>query len=124
MSYTRENCLDNLQLWLEHDDGYESLSFSPELQEIAANQKLVICGETTGVLEDCEYVFADASYGGALSPGQRRLYEILLSIQESTVYAVTTIGKLAKSQGIENPLACSKRLENLRSLQAISGRKP
>ena len=53
--------------------------------------------------------------------GQRSLYEILLSFQESAVYIITTIGKLAEAMGLKDLLSASKRLENLQTLKAIDG---
>ena len=123
MTYSRHNNLENLSIPYEHDDAYGFELDQAVLDEVA-RMKLVLRDETSdGVLEDCSYLYVEPQYSGALSIGQRRLYEILLSLQEGTVYAVTTIGKLAQMMGLENPLACGKRLENLQSLGAISGLK-
>ena len=70
--------------------------------------------------EEERSVFTD--YCLNLSPGQQRLYEILVSLQEGAVYSVTTIGKLAKAMGLENLMAAVKRLQ-LPLLRAISGFK-
>lgn len=116
------NHLENLDLSLEHDDGHDNGLISPEVVEEVAREKLVFCTEESDrILEDCSYVWVDSDYIGQLSPGQQRLYEILLAIQQGTVYSVTTVGKLAEAQGLKNPLACSERLGNLQSLGAISG---
>lgn len=124
MTYSRHNHLENLAIAYEHDDAYEDLELDPSVLDETARTKLVIWGETSsGVLEDCSYLYIEPHYAGALSLGQRRLYEILLSLQEGSVYTVTTIGKLAQMMDLENPLACGKRLENLQSLGAIAGLK-
>ena len=69
------------------------------------------------------YISVDVNFCLNLSPGQQRLYEILVSLQEGAVYSVTTIGKLAEAMGLENPMAAGKRLQNLQLLGAISGFK-
>ena len=117
-----DNHLESLDLNLEHDDGHEEGLISQAVIEATAREKLVFCAEDSDrVLEDCSYIWVDSSYMGQLSPGQQRLYEILVAIQEGTVYSVTTVGKLAKAQGLQNPLSCCERLGNLQSLGAISG---
>lgn len=124
MTYSRQNHLENLALTYEHDDAYADLPIDPAIVEEIARIKLVLCGDTTtGVLEDCSYIFVDPDYEGNLSPGQQRLYEVLLALQETSIYTITTLGKLAQGLGLEHPMACGKRLENLQSLGAISGFK-
>ena len=118
-----ENNLENLQLYLEHDSGYEDLDWSAEELAEAGAPKLVFNHTKEGVLEGCHYITVDSNYCLNLSPGQQRLYEILVSLQEGAVYSITTIGKLAEAMGLKNPLAAGKRLENLQSLGAISGLK-
>lgn len=122
MTYTRLNHLENLAIAYEHDDAYADLEIDQAVLDDIARLKLILCGDTqTGVLEDCSYISVDPQYLGQLSPGQRRLYEILLAFQEGSIYTVTTIGKLAQMMGLEHPMACGKRLENLQSLGAIAG---
>lgn len=125
MTYSRQNHLENLAIEYEHDDVYEDLEIAQAVLDEVARTKLILCGDTAqGVLEDCSYLSIDSEYVGGMSPGQRRLYEILLALQEGSIYTVTTIGKLAEMMGLEHPLACGKRLENLQSLGAIAGLKP
>ena len=128
--YTFGNHLENFALDLEHDDGHEEGLISQEVIDSTAREKLVFCTEDSDspsetlserILEDCSYIWVDADYLGQLSPGQQRLYEILVAIQQGTVYSVTTVGRLAEAQGLKNPLSCSERLGNLQSLGAISG---
>lgn len=126
--YTRhavevQNNLENLELYLEHDSGYEDLDLSAEELAFAGAPKLVFNHAKGGLLEGCHYITVDANYCLNLSPGQQRLYEILVSLQEAAVYSITTVAKLAEAMGLENPLAAGKRLENLQSLGAISGLK-
>ncbi|MFE4108413.1 hypothetical protein [Almyronema epifaneia] len=122
MTYTRHNHIENLALDYEHDSAYEDFEIDQADLEAAAQTKLILQGETfTGVLEDCSYISVDPQYFGELSVGQRRLYEILLSLQESAIYSVTTIGRLTQAMDLKNPLACGKRLENLQALGVISG---
>lgn len=127
--YTRQNELENLQLWLEVDSGHEVedeelLEYLKAADEETKLYKVVLCGETSeGVLEDCSYICVDPHYSGELSPGQRQLYEILLNLQDSAVYSLTTIGKLAQMMNLKWAAACGKRLENLQSLGAIAGLK-
>jgi hypothetical protein len=124
MTYLRHNHLENLAIEYEHDDAYDGLEIDQEVLDDIARTKLILCGDTqTGVLEDCSYLAVDPEYQGQLSLGQRRLYEILLDFQEGSIYTVTTIGKLAQMMGLEHPMACGKRLENLQSLGAIAGLK-
>ena len=127
---TRQNNLENLQLDLELNSGYEVnndeglAEHLKKMDEIVSRQKIIICGELAdGALEDCSYLWIDPSYNGELSPGQRQTYEILLSLQSAAIYSMTTIGKLAKMMGLDWSLACGKRLENLQSLGAINGLK-
>lgn len=124
MTYSRQNHLENLDIEYEHDDAYDDLGIDQTVLDDIARTKLILCGDTTtGVLEDCCYISVDAQYVEGLSPGQRRLYEILLALQEGSIYTITTIGRLAEMMGLEHPMACGKRLENLQSLGAISGLK-
>jgi len=119
------NNLDNLELYLEHDSGYADWELTPEDLAEAGLPKLVFRGEAgaaeVDVMEGCCYITVDTSYHLNLSPGQQRLYEILVALQEGAVYTVTTVGKLATALGLENPLAAGKRLEHLQQLGAISG---
>jgi len=119
------NHLENLNLWLEHDDGHDETLADHELMEETAREKLVLCSDQSSdrVIENASYLWVDPNYCGQLSPGQERCYEILLATQQGMVYAVTTIGKLAEAQGLQNPLSCYERLNNLQSLGAISGFK-
>jgi|GEM_PF-3366516 len=131
------NHLENFDLNLEHDDGHEDGLISAEVIEATAREKLIFCADDSSdetgrspgnpvqerVLEDCSYIWVDPHYVGQLSPGQQRTYEILLAIQQASVYCVTTVGKLAEAQGLANPLACCERLANLQSLGAIAGYK-
>lgn len=122
MTYSRFNHLENMAIDYEHDDAYVDLEIDQAVLDGIARTKLILCGDTqTGVLEDCSYLSVDVQYLGQLSPGQQRLYEILLALQEGALYTVTTIGKLAHMMGLEHPMACGKRLENLQSLGAIAG---
>ena len=120
--YTRENHLDHLDLDYEYDAAYQDGLITPAIADQIAQMKLVLCGNSSkGALEDSSYLSVDPTYTGELSVGQRQLYEILLTLQEGSVYTVTTVGKLAQMMGLQTPMACGKRLENLQSLGAISG---
>ena len=119
-----ENHLESFNLHLEHDDGHEEGLYSPEVIEALGRKKIVLCaGDSDRILEDCSYLWVDPDYVGQLSPGQQRLYEILVAVQQGMVYSVTTVSKLAEAQELKNPIACATRLENLQSLGAISGFK-
>lgn len=123
MTYSRENHLENLEPWYEFDQPDAELR-DAELEAIAAREKLILCDDQdpeNQVLENCSYIYVDPSYQGALTAAQRQLYEILLTLQTAGVYTVTTIGKLSKAQGLDDPYACIHRLNNLQSLDAISG---
>lgn len=124
MTYTRDNHLENLDLDYEHDWAYRDYPVEQAMIDEIAQSKIVVNGSTeTGVLEDSSYISVDPNYFGQMSVGQRRLYELLLALQETSIYAITSIGKLAKAMDLENPLACDKRLENLQLIGAISGMK-
>ncbi|MGD1909088.1 MAG: hypothetical protein ACFB0C_24295 [Leptolyngbyaceae cyanobacterium] len=120
--YTRINHPENLEVAYEYDSGYELLELD-ELDKLAGQRKIAICGESTGALDDCSYVYVDSDYEGDLSMAQRELYELLLTFQTASLYTVTTVGKLAQELGLKNPYACIQRFENLQSLGAISGLK-
>lgn len=125
--HTVSNNLENLELYLEHDSGYVDWDLTPQELEEAGMTKLVFHGseaEAEKVLDGFIYISVDTNYTLNLSPGQQRLYEILVSLQEGAVFTVTTVGKLAKAMGLENPLAASKRLEHLQTLGAISRFRP
>lgn len=120
--YSRENHLDQLDLDYEHDAAYEDSLLEPAIADEIAQMKLVLCGDSSkGALEDSSYLSVDPTYTGSMSIGQRQLYEILLTLQQASIYTVTTIGKLAQMMSLQTPMACGKRLENLQSLGAISG---
>ncbi|MEM9949164.1 MAG: hypothetical protein AAF810_24280 [Cyanobacteria bacterium P01_D01_bin.36] len=133
--YTVSNNLENLELYLEHDSGYVGWVLTLEDIEEVEMLKLVFHGvggasgdgnqaDAEKILEGCSYITVDPNYCLNLSPGQQKLYEILVSLQEGAVFTVTTVGKLAKAMGLENPLAAMKRLEHLQTLGAISGFQP
>lgn len=116
------NHLENFALHLEHDEGYEEDDLiSPEVIEAIGRKKIVIGGDR--VLDDCSYIWVDLDYMGQLSPGQQKLYEILVAVQKASLYFMTNVEKLAEAQGLKNPSACAERLCNLQSLGAISGFK-
>ena len=124
----RLNHLENLELDLEHDSG-QNLEDMDEIDlkymaEVAA-ERIILCGDQTGdrAFEGTSYIWVDPDYNGQLSPGQWQMYELLRSLQISSDYTATSIGKLAEAQQLQNPLACSTRLENLQSLGAIHGFK-
>ena len=124
MTYSRSYHLKNMAIAYEYDEAYVCLEIDQAVLDDIARMKLILCGDTqTGVLEDCSYLSVDPHYQGLLSPGQQRLYDVLRSWQEGSVYTITTIGKLAHLMGLEHPMACGKRLENLQSLGAIAGLK-
>lgn len=123
MTYTRINHPENLNIALEYDSAYGDLESDEEFADLASRDKIVISGESTGVLEDCSYVYVEPDYQGEMSMGQRELYEALLALQSASVYTVTTVGKLTTAIGLTNPLACAQRFANLQSLGAISGLK-
>lgn len=123
--YDVENHLENLELYLEHDSGYPE-ERTPEVLEAinaVADIKIAFNHTEDKVLDGFSYITVETNYCLNLSPGQQRLYEILVSLQEGAVYSVTTVGKLAKAMGLENPMAAGKRLQNLQHLGAISGFK-
>ena len=120
------NHLENLDLDLEHDEGHDtSILNDPEILEEIANEKIILCGDgdSDRSYEGVSYVWVDPNYTGQLSLGQRKLYEILVSAQSTTIYTITTIGKLTEAQRLSNVLSCCKRLENLQAVGAINGYK-
>lgn len=127
----RINELDALDLHQEHDEGFDMTpaEIEDDITKSIANERIILCGdEDTGdrdqrAYEGTSYVWVDPDYDGQMSPGQWQLYQLLRSFQDGAVYTATTIGKLAKTQGLENPLACCTRLENLQSIGAIHGLK-
>ena len=128
MELVIENVLENLQLHLEHDSGYPSdwdvLPDKPEYEnyiENARNQILVFNGADDKPIEGAYYVTVDEAYPWNFSPGQQKLYELLLSMQKGSLYAITTVGQLADAMGLKVIWAAYQRLDNLQSLKAISG---
>ena len=124
----RINELDSLDLHQEHDEGFDMTpaELNDSVTQSIANERIILCGDQDNsdrAFEGTSYIWVDPDYDGQLSPGQWQMYELLRSFQEGAVYTATTIGKLAKTQGLQNPLACSTRLENLQSLGAIHGLK-
>ncbi|MEM7770800.1 MAG: hypothetical protein AAF327_09840 [Cyanobacteria bacterium P01_A01_bin.37] len=124
----RINVLENLDLDQEYDDGFDMTpaELNDPITQSIANERIVLCGDEDNgerAYEGTSYIWVAPDYDGQLSPGQRELYGLLKSFQEAAVYTATTIGKLAEAQGLQNPLACCTRLENLQSLGAIHGLK-
>ena len=119
----RHNNLDGFNLLLEYDEAHvEADELDAQIAESIGREKLILCGdEGERTFENVSYLWVDPDYDAELSPGQREAYELLLSIQNSTVYTITTIGRLAESQGLKNPFSCLERLANLQSLGAIHG---
>lgn len=116
---------ENLEIYLEHDSGWWDfpLKDHPELVNDAKAHILIFNGnpENKVLGENCSYITVEPNYTGTLSLGQQKAYEVLLTLQESAIYSVTTIEKLAQSLGLEVVLAAGKRLEHLQTLKAISG---
>mgnify|MGYP001796880612 FL=1 len=128
MELVIENVLENLQLHLEHDSGYppdwDVLPDKPEYEnyiENARNQILVFNGADDKPIEGAYYVTVDEAYPWNFSPGQQTLYELLLSIQKGSLYAITTVGQLADAMDLKVIWAAYQRLDNLQALKAISG---
>jgi len=119
----RHNNLDGLDLRLEYDKAHTiEDELDAQISDNIGREKLVLCGdEGDRTFENVSYLWVDPEYKAELSPGQREAYELLLSIQQSTVYTITTIGKLAEAQGLKSPFPCLERLVNLQSLGAIHG---
>ena len=120
------NHLENLNVEDEYDDAYDMSLFEPETAERIGAKRIILCGDQDNsdrAFEGTSYIWVDPDYDGQLSPGQWQMYELLRSLQQAAIYTATTIGKLAEAQQLQNPLACSTRLENLQSLGAIHGLK-
>lgn len=121
-----ENCQENLCLDLEHDGGY-SATFLNEHKDVAEEISRVVLvfnsGQDFQGIEGMEAycVSVDEAYPWNLSPGQRKTYELLLPLQQGSLYAMTTVRKLADAMGLDIPWAAYKRLENLQSLGVIRG---
>lgn len=118
---TVTNHLENLDLYLEHDEGYERHALTPEELELNYDPKFVFNRTSEGLLKGCHYLVVDSNYVGVLSPGQQRLYEILVSLQDGAVYSVTTARTLADAMGIKYNGVVLTRLSHLQSLGAVSG---
>ena len=116
---------ENLELYLEHDVGWAYFSFDEHIEllnDLKAHILIFNGNPEHKVLgENCSYITVDANYTGALSPGQQKAYEVLLTLQESAVYSVSTMEKLTQSLDLEIVLSTEKLLENLQTLKAISG---
>ena len=128
MELVIENVLENLQLHLEHDSGYppdwDVLPDKPEYEnyiENAWNQIQVFNGADDKPIEGAYYVTEDEAYPWNFSPGQQTLYELLLSIQRGSLYAITTVGQLADAMDLKVIWAAYQRLDNLQAFKAISG---
>ncbi len=123
-----ENCQENLSLYLEHDSGYtpEFLKDHQEVDEELSRIVLVFNGGDNfeGIAGVEAYsISVETDYPWNLSPGQQKAYELLLPLQTGSVYALTTIGKLAEAMDLKCIRAACKRLENLQSLGVIKGLK-
>ncbi|NEZ62990.1 hypothetical protein D0962_09370 [Leptolyngbyaceae cyanobacterium CCMR0082] len=73
--------------------------------------------------ENIYCIFVEPEYDGTLSSGQGELYQALLELQQTTVYAVVIVEQLMNKLGLKTPMPVLKRLENLQYLKAISGLK-
>lgn len=120
---TRQNVISPAELVYEYDAIYlNDPVYTEDDYAESAGQKIVLQGSSDpGALDGCSYINVVPDYDGELSPGQRELYESLLQLQSSSVYVVTSVGKLAESLGLKVPFAIETRLECLQSYGAISG---
>lgn len=123
-----ENCQEHLSLYLEHDSGYSSRwrkDHQAVDEEIGRIVLVFNGGENFDGIEGIEAycLSVDENYLWNMSPGQQKAYELLLSLQQGSVYAMTTIRKLAEAMGLEVIRAALQRLENLQSIGAINGLK-
>lgn len=117
------NNLENLPLYLEHDRGYIGLNCTKEELEDVAKVEIIFSPPDFPRIPEVIYLEVDKDYSLNLSPGQQKLYEVLISIQEGSIRAFTNIGKLADAMGLMNPLAAAQRLQHLNDLGAIKGFK-
>ena len=126
MEITRINHIENLELYLEHDDGWKD--FPPDLLDIEfdCSCRLILnasSSEKQQKQENIYCIFVEPEYDGTLSSGQRELYQALLELQQTTVYAIVIVEQLMNKLGLKTPMPVLKRLENLQYLKAISGLK-
>lgn len=120
MEIGRINNLENLELHLEHDSGYVGTNAEANLARAYGNHKLIFNGSEDFQAEGCSYIKVDTTYSLNLSPGQQKLYEILVAFETASLHTVTTIGKLAEAMGI-GVAPTVHRLDNLQTLKAIKG---
>lgn len=124
---TRETAFGGFDVAAEHDEFYSGKKIDEVTAEVdaeIASHKIVIQGSSeTGSLEDASYLNIYDTFTGELSVGQRQLFELLVSLQRGSLYALTTVAILGKAVGVKHPGAIAARLENLKSLGAISGLK-
>lgn len=123
---TRCNELENLELHLEHDSGYitnsaEAKRYLVEMNEMASLEKLILCSVAIEGWDDFSYLYVEPDYSENLSPGQKELYGLLLSLQENSTYTLTTIERLTQRMSLTWSLATEKRLENLQAVGAVRG---
>lgn len=123
-----ENCQENLSIELEHDSGWAAdvLKRNQAVNEELGRIVLVFnSGDNFEGIEGIEAycISVDEAYPWNLSPGQQKAYELLLPLQQGSVYAMTTVHKLAEAMGLTVNFAAHHRLTNLQSLGVISGLK-
>ena len=127
MEITRTNVLENLNIdgdWDSAHDDLPNVEGWAEVVEQTRLHKVILCGSSeAGGVEGASYLWVDADYSLEMSVGQLELYRLLRDIQNSTVYTVTTVGKLMEALKLRHPSSIMVRLENLQSIDAISGLK-
>ncbi|MEM9487089.1 MAG: hypothetical protein AAGA83_25745 [Cyanobacteria bacterium P01_F01_bin.116] len=126
MSIEVQNHQENLCLDLEHDSGYKA-DFLKRYEETEKDLgKTVLVFNASDQFDGIEGVkscaiYVEPDYPWNLSPGQQKTYELLLPLQTGSVYAMTTVSKLAEAMELKTMWAVSHRLRNLQSLGIISG---
>ena len=125
MQITRINHLENLNIDGEWDSAHEEALEIDEFRELEAASrldKLILCGKTdVDSTKTTWFIWVDVDYSFEMSVGQQELYKLFRDIQNSTVYTVTTVGKLMEALKLKCSFSVLNRLENLQSIGAISG---
>ena len=119
----RVNNLEQLPLYLEHDQGYVGLDCTQEEIADIGDIEIVLCQPGFPKIKGVLSIEVIDNYCLNLSPGQLKLYEMLLAMQKGSTRAFTNIYKLTEALDLVNPLATATRLQHLNDLGAIHGFK-
>ena len=115
------NHLENLEVHLEQDSGYDDYVTPQEILDHLGELRLIVNARNLMPKDNWFHINVIPNYQGNMSEGQKELYDVLLAVQATDDMATLDFQILSKNLEVKEYQAIEKRLENLQLIGAISG---